>query len=80
MDVTQENEIGGFLLSSHRPVAERPQKHWVQSGEEMISKNNADQFAFGRQVLMIRPPFDRHLIRPLQVVIREHLPRQHFLG
>ena len=26
---------------------------------------------------MISPSFDRHLISPLQVIIREHLPQQH---
>ena len=26
---------------------------------------------------MISPPFDRHFISPLQVIIREHLPQQH---
>ena len=43
----------------------------------MISKNNAEQFTFGHQVRMISPPFDRHFISPLQVIIREHLPQQH---
>jgi len=40
VDVTQENEIGGFLLSSCRPVAERHHEILVHDREVMKSKNH----------------------------------------